>query len=314
MCRHQRQLATAIKRRAARPIPASKRILGLTMRSEQGGALVLGTAASRCSPGAIQARRPPARRPARGGPHRPRDDHRHAGSALRLARGIVRTRHADAALGAVCVDRGCGVHRGTLFAPAACCAGTLRAMLRARPAPGALDIVLRGTRFWTSCIGRRARLTLPRRRIQPDSYACSAAGAFLRRHLSRLVALQTFAALASPGSGTAVAAAPLGRRSPRSASSIWRPWVWGLVATLSCGVPTLAALKIAAEPRRRARWFVRCRRGDHGHRVPPSAGGPSPWRVIASALVVPLLLLVPGLWTPGVDARPSTAGRSADRP
>jgi len=279
--------------------------------------LVLGTAAfALLAPGALGlVALPLAALLVAAGLHRPRD----AAIALLVAAiglAFVAWSARDtlaAALGAYALIVAAAFTGGALLAPAGVLRQALRAMLWGAAGTGALGLVLRGTGFWNELHWSAVRQTSSALRVavqvQPDAYALfEPLVRFFGDAYPGFVALQTFAALAIAWQWhVRLAAAPLG--PPLGAFRQFRfgdHWVWGLVATLLVWVvPKLAALKVAATNLGVVLGVFYLLRGAAITVAIAGAAGVPAWTltvaaIIASALVVPLLLLVPGLWTLGI--------------
>ncbi|MGH7538690.1 MAG: DUF2232 domain-containing protein, partial [Gemmatimonadales bacterium] len=193
---------------------------------------------------------------------------------------------------------------------------------------GLLGLALRGAGFWGELHWSAVRQASSALRLvvqlRPDAYT-------LYEPLVRwfgdtfpgLVVLQTFAALALAWQWhVRLAPVPLGL--PLGAFHQFRfadQWVWALVATLLVWtVPKLAALKTAALNLGLVLGVFYFLRGTAIAVAFAGTAGVPGWTlvagsVVASVLVVPLLLLVPGLWTLGVfDTWLAFRQRRAGRP
>ena len=279
--------------------------------------LVLGTAAfALLAPGALGLTALPlAALLAAAGLHRPRDA---AIALLVAATGVAFVAWSahdtlDAALGAYALIVAAAFTGGALLAPAGVLRQASRAMLWGAVGTGALGLALRGAAFWNelhwSAVRQASSALRLAVQIQPDTYALfEPLVRFFGDAFPGLIALQTFAALALAWQWHArLAATPLG--PPLGAFRQFRfgdHWVWGLVATLLVWVvPKLAALKIAATNLGVVLGVFYLLRGAAIMVALAGTAGVPAWTLtvaalIASALVVPLLLLVPGLWTLGV--------------
>jgi hypothetical protein len=219
----------------------------------------------------------------------------------------------DAALGAYALIVAAAFAGGALLAPAGVLRQTLRAMLWGAVGTGALGLAFRGVGFWNelhwSAVRQASSALRLAVQIQPESYSLfEPLVRFFGDAFPGLVALQTFAALALAWQWHArIAAAPLGPPlGPFRQFRFGDHWVWGLVATLVVWVvPKLAVLKVAATNLGVVLGVFYLLRGAAIMVAIAATAGVPAWTltvaaIIASALVVPLLLLVPGLWTLGV--------------
>jgi len=219
----------------------------------------------------------------------------------------------DAALGTYALIVAAAFTGGALLAPAGVLRQALRAILWGAAGTGALGLALRGTGFWNelqwSAVRQASSALRLAVQLQPDSYALfEPLVRFFGDAFPGLVVLQTFAALALAWQWhVRLAAVPLGQ--PLDAFRQFRfgdHWVWGLVATLLVWVvPKLAVLKVAATNLGVVLGVLYLLRGAAILVAIAGTAGVPAWTltvaaIIAGALVVPLLLLVPGLWTLGV--------------
>ena len=215
-----------------------------------------------------------------------------------------------------------------LLTPKAVLRQALRAMLWGVGGTGLLGLALRGSGFWSEVHWSAVRQASSAMRLviqaRPDAYMLfEPLVRFFGVAFPALVALQTFAGLALAWQWhVRVATAPLGQPlGPFHQFRFGDQWVWGIVtALLVWVVPKLAALKGAALNLGLVLGVFYLLRGAAIVVAVGVAAGAPVWTlvtgaVVASILVLPLLLLVPGLWTLGVfDTWLAFRQRRAGRP
>jgi len=219
----------------------------------------------------------------------------------------------DAAVGAYSAVVAAAFAGGALLAPVPVWRQAVRATGWGAAATGALGLVLRGTGFWSELqwsVMHQAS-TVVRDVIErwPNSFPIyDPMVQFFGNAFPALVMLQTLAALALAWQWhQRLAANPLGPPlAPFRQFRFGDHWVWGLVVTLLVwAVPKLAALKGVALNLGLVLSVLYCLRGAAIVAALAGGVGVPVWTllvvtVIAVALVLPLLLLIPGLWTLGV--------------
>jgi hypothetical protein len=218
-----------------------------------------------------------------------------------------------AALGAYSLIVAAAFAGGALLGPTGVLRQSLRAMGWGALGTGLLGLLLHGSTFWTELRWSAVRQTSSVVRLlverQPDAYALfEPLVRVLGDAVPALVALETFAGLALAWQWhTHLAATPLGL--PLAAFRQFRfadHWVWGIVAALLIwAVPRLATLKAAALNLGLVLGVLYLLRGAAIVVAVAGTAGVPGWTLAASALaagllVVPLLVLVPALWTLGV--------------
>lgn len=219
----------------------------------------------------------------------------------------------DAALGTYTLFVAVAFAGGALLAPAGMWRQSIRALLWGVAGTAALGLAMRGARFWTELqwtmvhqASSAVRLVVER---WPDSYPMyEPMVRFFGTAFPGLLLVQTLAALTLAWQWhERIAATPMG--PPVGAFRQFRfddHWVWGLVGALFVwALPKLAVLKGVAL---NVGLVLSVLYGVRGAAIvvalAASAGLPL-WTltvgtIVAVVLVVPLLLLIPGLWTLGV--------------
>jgi hypothetical protein len=218
-----------------------------------------------------------------------------------------------ATLGAYSLIVAAAFTSAALLAPAGVLRQAWRAVCGGAAGVALLGLLVRGTTFWTelhwSVVRETStlfRLMVP---VRPEAYPLfEPLVRFVSQAYPGLVILQTFAALALAWQWhTRLAANPLG--PPLGAFRDFRfgdQWVWGLVAAfLVWIVPKLAVLKGAALNMGLVLGALYLLRGAAVFVAVAAATGLPGWTLVAGAvvatvLVVPLIVLVPSLWTLGV--------------
>jgi hypothetical protein len=219
----------------------------------------------------------------------------------------------DAAVGAYSLIVAAAFAGGALLAPAGVWRQATRATLWGVAATAGLGLALRGSRFWAELQWSVMHQTSSAMRTvvewRPDSYRIYEPMVhFLSTAFPGLLALQTLAALTLAWQWhQRIATVPLGAPAvPFRQFRFGDHWVWALVgALLVWAVPKLAALKGVALNLGLVLSVLYCLRG--AAIVVALAGGAGiPFWIltvgtlIAIVLVVPLLVLIPSLWTLGV--------------
>ena len=218
-----------------------------------------------------------------------------------------------AALGAYSLMVAAAFAGGALLAPAGLWRQAIRATLWGVVGTAALGRGLRGTRFWAELqwdVSHQASSAV-RSVVErwPDSYPMYEPMVhFFGTAFPGLLALETLAALTLAWQWhQRLATAPLGApAAPFRQFEFGDLWVWGLVAVLMVwAVPKLAALKGVALNLGLVLGVLYCLRGAAIVVTFAASAGIPLWTltagtVVALVLVVPLLLLIPGLWTLGV--------------
>lgn len=202
---------------------------------------------------------------------------------------------------------------GALLAPAGVLRQAFRAVCWAVVGVGLLGLLVRGAGFWTELHWSALRQTSSAFRtivpLRPDAYPLlEPLVRFLSDAFPAFVILQTFAGLALAWQWhVRLAQVPLG--PPLGAFRDFRfgdQWVWGLVtALLVWAVPKLVLLKGAALNVGLILGALYMLRGAAILVALAGAAGLPTWTlaagaVVACVLLLPLLVLVPSLWTLGV--------------
>jgi hypothetical protein len=219
----------------------------------------------------------------------------------------------DTALGAFSLIAAVAFAGGALLAPATVSRQGLRAMLWGVAGTGALGLAVRGSRFWSEVkwsvihqTSSTVRMVVER---WPDSYPLYEPMVhFFGTAFPGLLALQTLAALTLAWQWhQRLAATPLGPAiTPFRHFRFADHWVWGIVGVLLVwAIPRLAVLKGVALNLGLVLSVLYCLRGAAVVVALATGAGFPVWAltvatVIAVVLVIPLLLLIPGLWTLGV--------------
>lgn len=219
----------------------------------------------------------------------------------------------DAAVGTYTLIVAAAFAGGSLLAPVGVLRQGLRASLWGVAGTGVLGLLLRGRGFWTELHWSTVReLTTTVGYVverRPELAAISAPLVqFLADAFPALLLLSTLAALALAWQWHArISSRPLG--APLGAFHEFRfadHWVWGLVLTLIVwAVPKLTALKWAAVNVGIVLGALYVLRGTAVVVAIAATVGVPAWiltvgAVVAGVLIVPLFVLVPGLWTLGV--------------
>jgi hypothetical protein len=202
---------------------------------------------------------------------------------------------------------------GVLLAPVPVWRQAVRATGWGAAATGALGLALRGTGFWSelqwSVMHQTSSAVRGLIERWPNSFPMyDPMVQFFGTAFPALLMLQTLAALALAWQWhQRLAATPLGPPlAPFRQFRFGDHWVWGLVVTLLVwAVPKLAALKGVALNLGIVLSVLYCLRGAAIVAALAGGMGVPVWTlsvatVVAVALVLPLLLLIPGLWTLGV--------------
>jgi predicted membrane protein DUF2232 len=202
---------------------------------------------------------------------------------------------------------------GATLAPAGVLRQAFRAVCWAVAGVGLLGLVVRGTAFWTELHWSAVRETSNALRVlvplRPEAYSLfEPLVRFVSQAYPALVVLQTFAGLALAWQWhVRLALVPLG--PPLGAFREFRfgdQWVWGLVtALLVWAVPKLALLKGVALNLGLVLGTLYLLRGAAILVALAGLAGMPTWTLVAGAIVacvllLPLLVLVPSLWTLGV--------------
>jgi predicted membrane protein DUF2232 len=202
---------------------------------------------------------------------------------------------------------------GALLAPAGVLRQAFRAVCCAIAGVGLLGLVVRGAGFWTELHWSALRQTSSAFRtivpLRPDAYPLlEPLVRFMSDAFPAFVILQTFAGLALAWQWhVRLAQVPLG--PSLGAFRDFRfgdQWVWGLVtALLVWAVPKLVLLKGAALNVGLVLGALYLLRGAAILVALAGAAGLPTWTLVAGAVVacvllLPLLVLVPSLWTLGV--------------
>jgi hypothetical protein len=241
---------------------------------------------------------------------------------------VLATDPLGAALGAYTVLVAAAFGASALLAPAGLLRQAVRAMLWGVLGTGLLGLALRGTAFWGELhwsvlrqVSNSVRFAV---QFRPEAYVVyEPMVRFLGEAFPGLLTLQTLAALGLAWQWhTRFAGRPLGPSlAPFRQFRFGDQWVWGLVvAALVWVVPKLAVLKGVALNLGLVLGVLYFLRGTAIAIALAGAAGLPAWALIVAAvaatlLVVPLLLLVPGLWTLGVfDTWLAFRQRRADRP
>ncbi|HJQ67106.1 MAG TPA: hypothetical protein VJ816_12045 [Gemmatimonadales bacterium] len=219
----------------------------------------------------------------------------------------------DAALGAYSLLVAAAFAGGALVAPTGVSRQGIRAMLWGIAGTGALGLVVRGSRFWSELQWSVVHQTSSAVRMVverwPDSYPMYEPMVhFFGTAFPGLLALQTMVALLLAWQWHHyLAPAPLGPAvTPFRQFRFADHWVWAIVGVLMVwAIPRLAALKGVALNLGLVLSVLYCLRGAAVIVALATGAGVPVWAltvatVIAVGLVIPLLLLIPGLWTLGV--------------
>lgn len=219
----------------------------------------------------------------------------------------------DAALGTYAVIVAAAFTGGALLAPGGVLRQALRASLWGVAGTGALGLLLRGTAFWQELhwsTVREVTTTVGYLVEQRPELAAFSPGfvQFFADAFPALLVLSTLAALLLAWQWhVRITQRPLGE--PLGAFREFRfgdHWVWALVLTLVVwAVPRLAALKWAAVNVGLVLGALYVLRGTAVVVAIAATVGVPAWiltvgAVVAGVLIVPLFVLVPGLWTLGV--------------
>jgi hypothetical protein len=249
------------------------------------------------------------------------------GAGLLLLAGVA-TDPFDAALGAYALIVAAAFAGGALLTPGGVLRLAGRAMLWGVAGTGLLGLALRGPGFWGelhwSVVRQASSAARFAVQLRPDAYPVfEPIVRFFGEAFPGLVALQTLAGLGLAWQWhLRFAARPLGPPlTPFRQFRFADQWVWGLVvAALVWVIPKLALLKGAALNVGLVLGVLYFLRGIAIVVALAGAAGLPGWTLVAGAvvssvLVVPLLLLVPGLWTLGVfDTWLAFRQRRAGRP
>lgn len=233
-----------------------------------------------------------------------------------------------AALGAYSVIVAAAFAGGALLGPTSALRQAWRALLWGVLGTGLLGLVLRGTAFWGelhwSAVRQASNTVRLAVQLRPETYQVfEPMVRFFDVAFPGIIALETLAALGLAWQWhTRLAATPLGPPlAPFRQFRFGDQWVWGLVgAALVWIVPTFAVLKGAAANLGLVLGVLYLLRGTAIVIALAGAAGLPAWTLVAggalaTVLVVPLLLLIPGLWTLGVfDTWMAFRQRRADRP
>lgn len=219
----------------------------------------------------------------------------------------------DTALGAFSLIAAAAFAGGALLAPTTVSRQAVRAMLWGFVGTGALGLALRGARFWSEVQWSVIHQTSSTVRMVverfPNSYPMYEPMVhFFGTAFPGLLALQALAALTLAWQWHhRLAGTPLGPAiTPFRQFRFADHWVWGIVGVLLVwAVPRLAALKGVALNLGLVLSVLYCLRGAAIVVALATGAGVPVWTltfatVIAVVLVIPLLLLIPGLWTLGV--------------
>ena len=219
----------------------------------------------------------------------------------------------DAALGTFTLIAAAAFAGGALVAPGGALRQAFRASLWGAAGTGALGLLLRGPLFWSELHWSTVREVttdvgyIVERRPEIAVYAPGLVQ-FLANAFPALLLLSTLAALVLAWQWhVRISRQPLG--APIGAFHEFRfgdQWVWGLVSALVIwAVPRLAVLKWAAVNVGIVLGAMYVLRGTAVVVAIGAAVGVPVWiltagAVLAGVLIVPLFVLVPGLWTLGV--------------
>jgi Predicted membrane protein (DUF2232) len=220
----------------------------------------------------------------------------------------------DAAIGVYTVFATAAFVGGALVAPGSVMRQAMRATLWGVAATGTLGLVMRGRVFWSelhwSTVREMTTIVSYMVERRPDDLAKYSAGMvqFLADAFPALLLLSTFAALLLAWQWHArIARSPLGAPlGPFREFRFGDQWVWALVlALIVWAVPKLAALKWAAVNVGIVLGALYVLRGTAVVIAVAAAVGVPGWMLaagaaVSGALVVPVFVLVPGLWTLGV--------------
>lgn len=218
-----------------------------------------------------------------------------------------------ATLGAYSLIVAAAFTSGALVAPAGVLRQAWRAMCWGVAGVALLGLIVRGPSFWSELHWSALRQTSNLLRLlvpmRPEAYPLfEPLVRFFTQAYPGLVILETFAALALAWQWhTRLAPQPLG--APLGAFRDFRfgdQWVWGLVtALLVWAVPKLAVLKGVALNLSLVLGALYLLRGAAVLATIAGAVGMPGWTLVAgavaaTALLVPLVVVVPSLWTLGV--------------
>ena len=219
----------------------------------------------------------------------------------------------DAALGAYTLIVAAAFAGGALLAPAGVWRQGIRATLWGIAGTGMVGLMLRGSRFWSelqwSVMHQTSNAVRSVVERWPNSYPMyDPMVHFFGTAFPGLLVQQTLAALTLAWQWHArLAARPLGPPiAPFRQFRFGDHWVWGLVGVLLVwAVPRLAGLKVVALNLGVILGVLYCLRGAAIVVALAGSAGVPVWSltvatIIAVLLVIPLLLLIPGLWTLGV--------------
>ncbi len=219
----------------------------------------------------------------------------------------------DAAIGAYTVFTTAAFAGGSLVAPGSTLRQALRATLWGVAATGTLGLVMRGRLFWSelhwSTVREMTTIVsyMVERSPKLAEYSVGIVQ-FLSDAFPALLLLSTLAALLLAWQWHArIARRPLGAPlGPFREFRFADQWVWGLVlALIIWAVPKLAAFKWAAVNLGLVLGALYVLRGTAIVVAVAAAVGVPGWMLaagaaVSGALVVPVFVLVPGLWTLGV--------------
>lgn len=219
----------------------------------------------------------------------------------------------DAAIGAYAVFAAAAFAGGSLVAPGGVLRQALRAALWAVTATGALGLLLRGHVFWTEFHWSTVRemttivSTMVERQPVLAAYATGFVQ-FLADAFPAFLLLSTLAALLLAWQWhVRISRQPLGLPlGPFQEFRFGDHWVWGLVLALVIwAVPKLTALKWVAVNIALVLGALYVVRGTAVVVAVAAAVGLPTWLLtvgaaVAGALILPIFVLVPGLWTLGV--------------
>jgi hypothetical protein len=219
----------------------------------------------------------------------------------------------DAALAAYSVIVAAAFAAGAVVAPTGVLRQAMRAVLWGFLGTGLLGLALRGADFWSELHWSAVRQTSSLLRFvveaQPDTYtAFEPLVRFFGTAFPAIAGLETLAALALAWQWhVRLSPTPLGPAlAPFRQFRFADQWAWGVVgALLVWALPKLAALQAAALNLGVVLGVLYLLRGAAVIAALGIAAGVPVWAlvtgsVVASVLVVPLLVVVPGLWTVGL--------------
>jgi Predicted membrane protein (DUF2232) len=219
----------------------------------------------------------------------------------------------DAALAAYIVIVAAAFAAGAVLAPAGTLRQAMRAVLWGVVGTGFLGLALRGLDFWNELHWSAVRQTSSLLRfvveVQPETYAVfDPLVRFFGNAFPAITGLASLAALALAWQWhVRLSSRPLG--PPLGAFRQFRfadQWVWGVVGALLIWVlPKLAAFHAAALNLGLVLGVLYLLRGAAVIATLAAGAGVPAWALVtaavaASVLVLPLLVVVPGLWTVGV--------------